>query len=80
MMCFCAALHRVNVREAQRPVSAVPKHSGSSDSPKTQKQNGVVEFGDVGGSHGLQKAALYVLGEKTQMKVCQMVVVCGIYG
>jgi hypothetical protein len=65
---LCAALGRTaSLRDHRRPLSAISLQYNS-----TPKQNGTLdlseEFGDITPGN-LHKAALYVLGEKTQMKV-----------
>jgi hypothetical protein len=61
--------------ERLRPSSATTTRTslfGSGHSVLPHKQNGSVDvtgFSDVSSVTGLHRAALYVLGEKTQMKV-----------
>ena len=54
--------------ERLRPSSALPSSRPSLFAPGP-KHNGVFDNGDASTMSGLQRAVLYVLGEKTQMKV-----------
>ena len=52
----------------RRPMSVVPKHA--PESPILSRQNGVAESNFVPDFHpNFYRSMLYVLGEKTQMKV-----------
>lgn len=80
---FLALGRAGSLYDQRRPGSAsVPPHHGV-DSPVMSKPNGSAidtrGLGDIYGSQGLYKAALYVLGEKTQLKVsCNLMVLTSV--
>ena|SRR6218665_2575705 len=86
LMLVGLALGRMStLPEQRRPGSAIVAHRGGGggavESPVLSKPNGTLDVGGGGsggglgemyGGQGLHKANVYVLGEKTQMKVSQM--------
>ena len=64
-----SALGRMSSIRDRRPISALSTRY--PDSPVMTRQNGTIDVSGLGeiGTQGLYKATLYVLGEKTQMKV-----------
>ena len=67
----------MSLRDARRPTSAMPaSYNHHGDSPLSAKQNGILDLGHESGMHSLNKASLYLLGEKTQMKVGRLPSTC----